>query len=61
MAEMQLRKKEIQKEFKIKMGLIVDQPKQVRGNSNDGNTSRRFFSDPETSAEITGIDIRLIY
>jgi hypothetical protein len=30
------------------------------GNTNDGNTSRRFFSDPDTASDITGIDINLI-
>ncbi|XP_029053996.2 uncharacterized protein LOC114881388 [Osmia bicornis bicornis] len=42
------------------MGLLVDMPKQGYGNSNDGNTSRRFFKKPEISARITGVDIRLI-
>ena len=28
--------------------------------TNDGNTTRRFFDDPVTSSEITGIDIGLI-
>ena len=51
----------IQKEFKDKMGLIVDQPKQGgAGNSNDGNTARKFFSDEQKTAEITGIDVSLI-
>lgn len=43
------------------MGLIVDKPKPGgSGNSNDGNTARRFFSNPETSSEITGVDLELI-
>src|SRR5258705_5676044 len=43
------------------MGLLVDIPKPGRGgNSNDGNTARRFFSQPTTSAEIIGIDEELI-
>lgn len=49
------RKKKIQAEFKIKTGLIIDKPKQSYGNSNDGNTARRFFDDAETTAEITGL------
>lgn len=53
-------KKRIQIDFKEKIGLIVDVPKAGFGNSNSGNTSRRFFSDPETAAEITGIDVGLI-
>jgi len=54
------RKKEIQTEFKNKMALIVDQPKVISGNSNDGNTARRFFYNPELASSITGIDINLI-
>lgn len=30
-----------------------------KGNTNDGNTARRFFRNPEKSCEITGIDIHL--
>lgn len=54
------RKKEIQTEFKNKMALTVDQPKIVSGNSNDGNTARRFFNNPELASSITGIDINII-
>ncbi|KAK5648375.1 hypothetical protein RI129_003267 [Pyrocoelia pectoralis] len=53
-------KTRIQKEFRKRCGLIVDQPKPGFGNSNDGNTARRFFKDAELSAEITKIDIELI-
>lgn len=42
------------------MGLLVDIPKVGYGNTNDVNTSRRFFSDTEKAAEITGIDLKLI-
>lgn len=31
-----------------------------KGNTNDGNTARRFFKNPEKSAEITGIDFTLL-
>lgn len=55
------RKQVIQQEFKTKMGLIVDVPKANFGNTNDGNTSRRFFNDHQLSSEITGINIDLIY
>lgn len=54
------RKERIQKAFREEMGLLVDIPKAGFGNTNDGNTSRRFFSDPETASRITGIDITLI-
>lgn len=53
-------KRQIQKEFREKCGLIVDKPKPGFGNSNDGNTARRFFQNPEVSAEITKLDLELI-
>lgn len=59
--EVKKRKKIIQEEFRKKMGLIVDVPKANYGNTNDGNTSRRFFSDVELASEITSIDFNLIY
>lgn len=52
--------KRIQLEFRSKMGLIVDKPKPGCGSTNDGNTARRFFQNPDLSAEITGIDKQLI-
>ena len=42
------------------MGLVVDQPKQGGGNSNDGNTARKFFKNPSLVSQITGIDKELI-
>lgn len=54
------RKEEIQKAFRDEMGLLVDIPKAGFGNTNDGNTSRRFFADPDTASRITGIDKNLI-
>lgn len=54
------RSQEIQKVFKDRMGLIVDKPKPGYGNTNDGNTARRFFSKAELSSEITGLDVNLI-
>lgn len=42
------------------MGLLVDMPKQKTGNTNDGNTARRFFKDAEKTSNITGINIDLI-
>jgi len=53
-------KKRIQKEFRTRIGLLIDYPKQGSGNSNDGNTARRFFRDPELASEITGVDSWLI-
>ncbi|XP_075979633.1 uncharacterized protein LOC142978911 [Anticarsia gemmatalis] len=57
----QQKKKEIQNKFRNEMGLIVDVPKANFGNSNDGNTSRRFFADHQLSASITGIDVNLMF
>lgn len=53
-------KEKLQKAFKEEMGLLVDVPKAGFGNTNDGNTSRRFFADPECSSRITGINVDLI-
>lgn len=39
----------------------MDVPKAGFGNTNDGNTSRRFFANPELAAEITRVDYNLIY
>lgn len=36
-------KKRIQKEMKQQLGLNVDRPSQGAGNTNCGNTARRFF------------------
>lgn len=58
--QMKEEKKRIQEEFKSRTGLLIDYPKQGAGSTNDGNTARRFFSDPELAAEITGVDQELI-
>ena len=54
------RKKKIQEDFRVKMSLIVDQPKQAYGSSNDGNTARRFFQKAEDTAAITGLNLELL-
>lgn len=59
-AIMKNRKIKIQNEFRERLGLLVDFPKQGFGSSNDGNTARRFFKNYDISAEITGIDKNLI-
>lgn len=57
----EVRKKEIQQKFKREMGLIIDTPKVGGfGNSNDGNTARRFFSNCTKSAEILGLDVECL-
>lgn len=53
-------KQKIQKDFRVQMGLIVDKPKPGYGSTNDGNTARRFFQNPELSSSITGINKELI-
>lgn len=59
--EVQNRKKEVQKDFKIKFGVNVDQPKPGgSGTTNDGNTARRAFRDTEAFADILKVDIQLI-
>lgn len=55
------KKQYIISKFKSEMGLLVDVPKPGFGSSNDGNTARRFFQNPELSSLITGIDTTLIY
>lgn len=55
------RKKYIQDQFRMKLGLIIDKPRPGGcGTSDDGNTSRTFFKNSAVSAEITGIDKELI-
>ncbi|KAK4872369.1 hypothetical protein RN001_014398 [Aquatica leii] len=54
------RKKNVQKGFRQKLGLLVDMPKQGYGSTNDGNTARRFFENAEISAGITALDLSLI-
>lgn len=54
------KKKHVQTRFRELLGLHIDKPRQGSGNSNDGNTARRFFQNYQCSAEITGIDEELI-
>lgn len=55
------RKTEIQERFRAEAGLLIDMPKANFGNTNDGNTSRRFFENTQLAAEITGINHELIH
>ena len=50
----------VQKRFREELGLIIDKPRQVSGNTNHGNTARKFFYNASCSAEITGVDENLI-
>lgn len=54
------RKRFIQREFRKVTGLLVDLPKPGYGNTNVGNSARRFFSNPEQSSRITGVNQELI-
>lgn len=58
--EIEQRKREIQMAFRTRTGLLIDVVKQGKGSFNDGNTARKFFSNPELSAAITGLDKNLI-
>lgn len=58
--QLEARKKVVQKEFKERMGLRVDEPLPSGGNSNDGNVARRAFRSPEQFAACTGVDKQLI-
>lgn len=56
------RKQNVQKRFRIEMGLIVDKPRSGgSGTSNDGNSARRFFQNWQKSANITGLNANLLY
>ena len=39
--------------------MIIDKLRQGSGNTNDGNTARRFFFNADCSSEITGVDVNL--
>lgn len=55
------RKKEIQKALWEKMALVVDKPKAGgAGTTNNGNAARRAFKDPDTFANILGLNCELI-
>lgn len=55
------RKRDIQKRLRTEIGIYVDMPRSGgSGNSNDGNTARRFFDAIEIVATITNFDIRLL-
>lgn len=49
-------KEKIQRKYREKTGLAIDMPNAGFGNSNRGNTSRRFFANPDLAAEISGIN-----
>ena len=53
-------KEAIQGKFQCRFGLHLDKVRKNFGNSNDGNTSRRFFADTPAAAEILGVEENLI-
>lgn len=53
-------KKAIQAGFQKQLGLLVDRPKPGYGNTNDGNSARRFFANSKVSAQILGVDENVI-
>lgn len=57
----QKRKQQIQQKFWERLSLHVDKPRaNGHGSSNDGNTSRRAFNNPELFSQFTGVDLELI-
>ena len=60
-AAVRQRKKAVQERFRRQLGLVVDQPLAGgSGTSNDGNTARRAFADPEKFSAVTEVDFLLI-
>ncbi|XP_067622258.1 uncharacterized protein [Eurosta solidaginis] len=53
-------KLDIQEKLRNEMCLLVDIPKPSSGNTNSGNTARRFFQEPKLAALLTGISEELI-
>lgn len=58
--KMATRKKIVQDKFKEELNLLIDVVKQGSGTTNDGNTARKFFEDPDKTSSITGLDKDLI-
>ncbi|KAJ8677110.1 hypothetical protein QAD02_012897, partial [Eretmocerus hayati] len=50
----------IQQCLKSRIGVVVNKPKPGFGNTNSGNTARKFFKNCDIVAEITGFDVRLL-
>lgn len=60
-ASMLDRKKEIQRKFKVQLGLHVDKPREEgSGTSNTGNVAQKFFQNAEKVANKTGVNQILI-
>ena len=52
--DVQSRGKHIQEKLHKELNILIDVPKQNMGNSNDGNTARKFFENVEKVSEILG-------
>lgn len=50
----------IQEKLRKEMNILVDIPTPGSGNTNNGNTARRFFQQPQLSADLTGVNEELI-
>ena len=59
-AKFKKRKEKIKKDFRIKLGILVDQPKQGWSCTNVGNIAQRFFQNLSLSAPITEVDKDII-
>lgn len=53
-------KESIQKEFRKQLNLWIDVVEQGSGTTNDGNTARTLFANPETVASITKVNVVII-
>ena len=53
-------KLDIQEKLRNRMSLLVDIPRPGSGNTNNGNTARRFFQEPNLAAILTGVNVELI-
>lgn len=53
-------KSNIQEKLRMQMHLLVDVAKPGSGNTNTGNTARRFFENPYLASLITGVNEQLI-
>lgn len=58
--KLKAKKKFIIDKFRSETGMLLDTPKQGGGNTNDGNSARRFFKNTDISSRITGINKELI-
>jgi len=54
-SEVEARKTKIQVELRKEIGILVDIPMAGSGNTNNGNSARRFFSQPELARHLLTI------